>query len=272
MTLTGVILAGGISSRFGSHKLLYRIGGKPLLSRVANHLAEVADRIVIVTAPQGLSVAKRACPEAEIILDEQSLNCGGPLRGLATAALVKGDILYLPGDAAWITSSTLRNLASIGGQLGGLTTPVWGDGFMPMLYGYAPSDSKWVFIEACLLRGLDGRPSDAYRISPEVKLVGTSLISRHGWEFNTLNTPEDLGNPRERPHGQGIITIGSQSIYYRRGVYALSSGNPVEAYVNFTLEASVYRASGVMHLYVHVGKDLCRLARYLREAVKCIET
>lgn len=46
--LTGVVLAGGYSRRFGERdKALARLGGRPLLARVVTRLAEATERVVV---------------------------------------------------------------------------------------------------------------------------------------------------------------------------------------------------------------------------------
>jgi molybdopterin-guanine dinucleotide biosynthesis protein A len=49
--VTGVVLAGGRSSRFGRNKLLEPYGGTPMLHRVVVRLAEVCGEVVVVIAP-----------------------------------------------------------------------------------------------------------------------------------------------------------------------------------------------------------------------------
>jgi len=45
---TAIVLAGGASSRFGSNKALQVLAGKPLISRVAEHLSHVTDEILLI--------------------------------------------------------------------------------------------------------------------------------------------------------------------------------------------------------------------------------
>ncbi|MDP6422230.1 MAG: molybdenum cofactor guanylyltransferase [SAR202 cluster bacterium] len=46
--ITGVVLAGGMSRRLGRNKALEQVAGRPLISRVLDSLAEVADQAVVV--------------------------------------------------------------------------------------------------------------------------------------------------------------------------------------------------------------------------------
>ncbi|MGH2499776.1 MAG: NTP transferase domain-containing protein, partial [Candidatus Limnocylindria bacterium] len=48
---SGILLAGGRSSRFGADKLAADVGGVPLLHRAIAPLAEVCAEVVIVLAP-----------------------------------------------------------------------------------------------------------------------------------------------------------------------------------------------------------------------------
>ena len=47
--VTGIVLAGGFSSRFGSNKALVRIGSKKLIEHVLSRLEPLFDEIIIVT-------------------------------------------------------------------------------------------------------------------------------------------------------------------------------------------------------------------------------
>jgi molybdopterin-guanine dinucleotide biosynthesis protein A len=49
MDVTGIILAGGKSLRFGRNKAIEKIGGMTLIERVVKHLITITGRIVLVT-------------------------------------------------------------------------------------------------------------------------------------------------------------------------------------------------------------------------------
>jgi len=78
MNWTGVVLAGGRSSRMGRDKASIELGGRTLLQRAINLLAPHADDLLVI----GNSVA-HADPLARTIPDE--LPGQGPLGGLVTA-------------------------------------------------------------------------------------------------------------------------------------------------------------------------------------------
>ena len=46
--ISGIILAGGKSSRLGRNKALEKLGGATLISRVINNISKIANEIVIV--------------------------------------------------------------------------------------------------------------------------------------------------------------------------------------------------------------------------------
>ena len=51
MKTTGIILAGGKSSRMGTNKALLTIDGKTVIERIVNQLEQIVDEIIVVTNP-----------------------------------------------------------------------------------------------------------------------------------------------------------------------------------------------------------------------------
>jgi molybdenum cofactor guanylyltransferase len=78
--VSGIVLAGGRSSRFGSDKLVAEIDGRTLLERAVGALAAVATDLLVVCAPDD----DRPLPSAEVpirrVVDPEAF--GGPLVGL----------------------------------------------------------------------------------------------------------------------------------------------------------------------------------------------
>ncbi len=111
--VTGIILAGGRSARFGSDKLAADIDGRSMLQRAIDAVAAVAPRIVVVLAPDVVSPQFSLSPSRlEIVHDAAPFE--GPLAALA-AALVAVDTpiaLVAAGDMPRMVPAVLQRLAT----------------------------------------------------------------------------------------------------------------------------------------------------------------
>jgi len=111
--VTGVILAGGLASRYGGRaKGLEAVGGRRILDRVAGALADAADELLLVANDPdadgwlpGVRVAADVRPHA------------GSLGGIH-AALVHagGPALVVAWDMPFVTAPLLRALRALGGD------------------------------------------------------------------------------------------------------------------------------------------------------------
>jgi molybdenum cofactor guanylyltransferase len=110
--VSGIVLAGGRSSRFGADKLAEPVGGEPLLHRAVHAVAQVSDEVLAVASPSGdLPVLPSDLPvPARTIRDDEPH--AGPLAALAVGlanaehpvAVVAG------GDMPWLSPSVLSLL------------------------------------------------------------------------------------------------------------------------------------------------------------------
>ncbi|MDA8238148.1 MAG: NTP transferase domain-containing protein [Chloroflexi bacterium] len=97
---TGIVLAGGRSTRFGGDKLAAEIDGQPLLHRAIRAVAEVTAEVVVVVAP-GVPPPVPPCDVVvPVVVAHDAIAGQGPLAGLAAglaaasqpfAVLVGGD-------------------------------------------------------------------------------------------------------------------------------------------------------------------------------------
>ncbi len=109
---TAIVLAGGRSSRYGADKLAVDVDGRPLLHRAIAAVAQVADEVVVVIAPDAarpglprdLGVPVRVVHDAAPGL--------GPLAGLAAglAAARAPLALVVGGDQPSLAPSLLTEL------------------------------------------------------------------------------------------------------------------------------------------------------------------
>jgi molybdopterin-guanine dinucleotide biosynthesis protein A len=114
--VTGIILAGGRSSRFGSDKLATTLDGRPLLHHAIEAVAAVTQEVIIVAAPG----VEPAIPETlgtrlQVVHDPEPF--GGPLVGLTAALLVieTPTVLVVGGDMPRLVPAVLRRLAGATG-------------------------------------------------------------------------------------------------------------------------------------------------------------
>jgi molybdopterin-guanine dinucleotide biosynthesis protein A len=105
--LTGVLLVGGASSRFGSPKALARLGGETLADRGWRLLGEACDHRL------ALGKTADALPLAFPLLDD-GVATRAPLAGVVAGlrAAPTEVAVFLPVDCPWIEPATLRALGS----------------------------------------------------------------------------------------------------------------------------------------------------------------
>lgn len=99
-----IILAGGLSSRFGQEKCLKVLGGKPLVFHVLDRVSSVVDERLIVVGSEGQRDAftRFSSLRAGVVVDKYSDH--SPLVGALTGfESVRADrALLLPCDAAFV--------------------------------------------------------------------------------------------------------------------------------------------------------------------------
>ena len=100
--LTGVLLVGGASRRFGSPKALALLDGETLADRGRRVLADACDEVLVVGKPGELPF--------EVLDDGADVRApiAGVVAGLRAA---RHEVcIFLPVDCPWVTPETLRRL------------------------------------------------------------------------------------------------------------------------------------------------------------------
>jgi molybdopterin-guanine dinucleotide biosynthesis protein A len=120
--ITGIVLAGGRSSRFGSDKLVAEIDGRTLLDRAVEAVATIAAEVIVVVAPDDDRPLPRASVPVRAVVDGEPF--GGPLVGLRAGleearepivVVVGGD---MPSLRPSVLSALVRALLSVGDTVG----------------------------------------------------------------------------------------------------------------------------------------------------------
>ncbi|MGH8927112.1 MAG: molybdenum cofactor guanylyltransferase [Acidimicrobiia bacterium] len=99
--MIGVVLAGGESRRMGTDKALAQVGGRSMISWVADALARACDRVLISGRPQGW--------EGHPGLGDPS-DARGPLAGLLAALELGEPVTLVAVDQPWVRFETLSKL------------------------------------------------------------------------------------------------------------------------------------------------------------------
>lgn len=113
-SVSGVVLAGGRSSRFGRDKLSSEYHGRPLLHHAVLRLLEVCDEVIVVIAPDGEEPAMPGGASVRSVRDETADE--GPLRGLeAGLAAASGRwVVVAGGDMPDLQGSVLLEMLRAG--------------------------------------------------------------------------------------------------------------------------------------------------------------
>jgi len=196
--VTGVIQAGGQSTRMGGHpKALLEVGGRPVIRRVIDALAPVLDDLLIVTntpelyAPLGLPLTGDVLPGAGAL--------GGILSGLR--AIGGEAALTVACDMPFLDREVVRLLVERAPE---------GDVVIPRVRGHLETLHA-VYGKTCLphieAQVLAGRLKIAgFFDQVRVVEIGEAEIARRAdpWRvFINVNTPDDLARARALAAGEG---------------------------------------------------------------------
>jgi molybdopterin-guanine dinucleotide biosynthesis protein A len=110
--VTGIVLAGGRSTRFGGDKLAVEIGGRPLLHLAIEAVAGVVDEVVVVVGHEMPAPQLPAGLPASVVVARDAVTGQGPLAGLAAGLAVASHPLALlvGGDQPALQPPLLRRL------------------------------------------------------------------------------------------------------------------------------------------------------------------
>jgi molybdopterin-guanine dinucleotide biosynthesis protein A len=191
--LTGVLLVGGASSRFGAPKALARLGDETL--------AERAWRLLAGTCDETIAVGKHAdaLPLPFSILDDGSA-VRAPLAGLvAGLRAARNDVsVVVPVDVPLLTSRSVDALAA-----------ACADAAVPPT-GPLPGAYRKTALEALERRLATGRLA----LRDALTELETHVVELDAWELANVNTPADLeaAARRERALGAAAEAAAAQGL------------------------------------------------------------
>ena len=111
--VTGIVLAGGRSSRFGSDKLVAEIDGRSLLELAVESVGAVATDVLVVCAPDDGRPLPAATVPVRRVADPEAF--GGPLVGLRVGLEIASEpiVVVIGGDMPSIRPEVLRLLVTV---------------------------------------------------------------------------------------------------------------------------------------------------------------
>ncbi len=194
---SGIVLAGGRSTRFGSDKLAATLDGIPLVRRTVDALAAVTDGVIVVLPPGG---ARNDLPEGVTVTHD--LQEGeGPLAGLHTgllAAVRTDQVIVAGGDMPELQPSVLRLLLdTLDDAAVDAAALAEGDHFRPLpvaLRTWPAADAVHTLLHA-------GRR----RLRDALDSLRTAVIDEPTWmaldpgrrTLRDVDEPADLDDPRD---------------------------------------------------------------------------
>ncbi|MHA6258821.1 molybdenum cofactor guanylyltransferase [Sporosarcina sp. CAU 1771] len=186
MKTVGVVLAGGLSRRFGSPKAFARHGEKYFYEISVDALKIHSDKVVIVSHPD---LADRFPGDENVILDISEFQGLGPLAGILSAMeSVEADrYIVLPCDMPHITTDVVFELIK---KHENKVTAVSSGG------RHHPLVSIWDYgMKERLFRTLRSRKLRVMDVLDEMEVTwipGNELTENEGQVFMNVNTPDFL--------------------------------------------------------------------------------
>lgn len=247
------MLAGGASSRFGSDKALFQVEGKPMIIRAVELASSVADRVLVV----GREPPAALPPGVRHLRDDQSLPCGGPVRGLVTASgeIEDEEVIVVPVDMPFLRPAAVHALLEALGS-SGLASVLLSRGSVAANLLSARADALRRSVELTCLKaslGLKVRMTDIIRGSEGALLLGSGLLGG-GRQFVDVDFPSDLSLRPPRGPRRALRLEGTGE-RYRRFIELLREGLKGKAVRELMDEARAYRALRVRLLELHALLD-----------------
>lgn len=187
-----IILAGGLSKRFGQDKCIKELGGKALVLKVLDRVLNVADERLIVVGSEDQLKTLGPIPEARVVVDKYVDH--SPLVGALTGfeTVNANCALLLPCDAAFVSPETSALLLDLCTGVNAVV-PRWPDGKIEPLQAAYNTQSAVAAAKTALKEGkrdMLGMISHLRRI----RYISTLVLQQYDEKLTTflnINTIND---------------------------------------------------------------------------------
>lgn len=195
LSRAAVILAGGLSKRFGQDKCLIRLANKPLILHVVDRISALVDEIAVVVGSSSQEEMFSASLKSKFKVLVDKLNVQSPLVGVLTGFenLSADYSLLLPCDMPFISRQIATLLLDL--CVGkGATIPRWPNGYIEPLQSTYHVKSAINAAQKALGEGKLNLASMIDNISG-VRYVSTLVLQQFDPKlltFFNVNTPADF--------------------------------------------------------------------------------
>jgi len=184
---TGAVLAGGLSSRFGSNKALAPWAGGKLIESVTDRLLDIFPEVLVVAKnPDQYSFLKK--PRLEVVPD--GMACVHPLAGLASALdHARTEYAFVCGcDMPFLSRKLIERLwEEAPGHMA--VAPVWGGRVQPLCAFYSKGCAK--LIPGMIADGLGPRALLERVRTRRLSEEEVRSADAEGLSLLDLDTPQD---------------------------------------------------------------------------------
>lgn len=200
-TVTGVVLAGGLSSRYGTNKALVKVAGMPLIERTLTVMKSVFQHVVLITNTPA------AYSHLALPMYEDFIKGLGPVGGIYTALNVIPEAagFFVACDMPSLSPALIRYMLSLQGHSDVVVPCI--DGKIEALHA--------LYTKRCLSeinRLIHSGIYQVFRFFPNVSVryVGRAEVQRFDpslTSFFNINRPDEL-NKWHDPNRSGPVQAG----------------------------------------------------------------
>ena len=185
MTAVGIVLAGGLSRRFGSPKALARMGDKYFYETAVDALHPACEDVVVVSHSDLL----HHTTYKNVIIDLPEFAGCGPLAGILSAMeFVEADrYVVLPCDMPFVTVDVIQQLMTH--HVKGITAVVLGERQHPLVSVWDRS------VKTLIKNALQTNQLSVLKLleKTEVTWIAGNLLTENAeFIFTNVNTPDAL--------------------------------------------------------------------------------
>ncbi|WP_251047704.1 molybdenum cofactor guanylyltransferase [Planococcus sp. ISL-110] len=184
--MVGILLAGGMSRRFGSPKAFAEIEGELFYERAYRALDQVCNHVVIISRPELMT---RFSPECDVITDLEWVAGQGPLAGILSGMTARPaeNYMVLPCDMPFIGPAEANKLLELADDLSDITAVRNATEKMPLF-------SIWNFrVKEELHKDLAAGQLRVMKFMDKVttEWIDSSQLHEDPLVFRNLNQPDD---------------------------------------------------------------------------------